>query len=75
MSMSDLILINAMDDALDSLSGFFMLLRSLTLGFQEPQARLLFWGVCIAVKLWLEYQYKEWSITPVAYRDYGMMSL
>lgn len=43
MSMGDLILINAMDDALNNFSVVFvMLLRSSDLGFQEPQAH--FWG-------------------------------
>lgn len=37
--MGDLILINAMDDALSNFSVVFvMLLRSSDLGFQEPQA-------------------------------------
>lgn len=40
--MGDLILINAMDDALSNFSVVFvMLLRSSDLGFQEPQAHFL----------------------------------
>lgn len=49
-----------MDDALNNLSDVFVMLLSLTLGFQKLETHLVFWGVCIAVKLWLEYQYKEW---------------
>lgn len=72
--MGDLILINAMDDALSNFSVVFvMLLRSSDLGFQEPQAH--FWGYvhCSATLPGASVQgVKE---TAAAYCDYGTFGL
>lgn len=74
MAMADLILINVMDDALNNLSAVFvMLLRSLTLGFQEPQAHF-FWVCALQLNFSWSIRTRSKVYTPVACHDYGVIN-